>query len=141
MHRTEPAAAANFGHFLVDGSDAVAALRRRLSVVRVLGEHHVWEALRVLPSLDGFREDAAAFVKFRALMDCNALDKAIMLLAASAAPARALIENKQAAGIWSCSFALDGGKGAQRRRICTAHHPDRSAALLGALVASDSAPE
>lgn len=141
MHRIATTATISFGHFLIDGSDAVETLRSRLSGARVLHEHHVWEALRVMPSLATFREDETAFTKFRALMDRNALDAAIMLLAVSATPARELVGSTQLSGIWSCSFARKGRKSAQRRRVGIAHHPHRSAALLGALVATDSETE
>ncbi len=136
MHHIETAASSSLSHFLVDGTDAVASLRRRISAVRTLREHHIWEAVRVMPSLSGFREDSAAFAKFRALMDHDALDEAIMLLAASTVPKSELIEVTKICGIWSCKFARDKGKTC--RRVFTSHPLDRSAALLAALVTTDS---
>lgn len=117
-------------------TDAVASLRRRIAAARVLREHLVWEAVRVLPGLSGFREAGDAFARFRQLMERDDLDGAILLLAASAAPRRELLELSHAGGIWSCRLAMVALPRCRRRRIHAAHHPDRAASLLGALVAS-----
>lgn len=112
---------------------AVAILRRRIAGARVLREHLVWEALRGLPSLGHLRENANALARFRRLMDRDDLDGAIMLLSASCTPGLELTHSRWACGIWTCGFAK-AGTGNRRRRIHTAHHPDRPAALMAALV-------
>ncbi|SOC45651.1 hypothetical protein SAMN05892877_11736 [Rhizobium subbaraonis] len=119
-----------------DTTDSVASLRRRISAARVLREHLVWEAVRVLPGLAGFREARDDYARFRQLMERDDLGGAILLLAASAAPRRELLELSQVSGIWSCRLATVAAQRGRRPRIHAAHHPDRAAALLAALVAS-----
>ena len=116
---------------------AVASLRSRIAAARVLREHLVWEAVRVLPALANVRAHAA-FPRFRQIMEGDDLAGAILLLAAMAAPARDLLELTQAGGIWSCRMATTVAPHGRRRRIHTAHHPERAACLLAALVASGS---
>lgn len=123
---------------LPENGDAVALLRRRIAVARVLREHIVWEAVRVLPALSDFRAAHDAFARFRQMMEHDDFAGAILHLAASSAPARELLELTQAGGIWSCRLTTTAVPRSRRRRIHTAHHPDRAACLLAALVASGS---
>lgn len=118
--------------------DAVASLRSRIAAARVLREHLIWEAVRVLPALSDVRAAQAAFTRFRQMMEGDDLAGAILLLAAMAAPPRELLELTQADGIWSCRMATTVVSRSLRRRIHTTHHPDRAACLLAALVASGS---
>lgn len=117
---------------------AVSSLRSRIAAARVLREHLVWEAVRVLPALSDVRAAHEAFARFRHMMEAADLAGAVLLLAAMAAPSRELLELTQAGGIWSCRMATPAASRCRRRRIHTAHHPDRAACLLAALVASGS---
>ncbi|MCD2181451.1 hypothetical protein [Rhizobium sp. GN54] len=119
----------------LDDADPVPALRLRIAAARVLREHLVWEALRVLPALANVRETHDAFARFRQLMEQDDLDSAVLLLAASAAPPRALLDQALVDGIWTCRLTTETAP--RCRRIHAAHHPDRPASLLAALVASD----
>lgn len=117
---------------------ATAGLQRRITAARVAGEHHLWEAVRILPSLSSLKDDPGAIGQFRALMAADALADAVLYLMTVARPARRLASLSAARDGWTCRVTGDGGS--RRRHACTltTTHRDQAAALLAALVASEA---
>jgi hypothetical protein len=111
------------------------ALVARLATVPRLREHHLWEALRILPSLGKAREDIGFRRAFRMLMERDDLDGACRALIAAACPARRLDRLQALDGVWVARVVLQ--EDAPRRAVAV--HGDRLAAVLAALVALDRA--
>ncbi|MDX3930063.1 MAG: hypothetical protein QHC90_30315 [Shinella sp.] len=121
--------------------DAVASLAGRLMAARILREHHVWEALRCLPSLQELRREPSSLARFRTLMASDALVEAVLFLIAAARPACRIADLAGRPGAWLCRIAVTGGCATADNRQCfvSASHRDRAAALLSALLASHGA--
>lgn len=111
-------------------TDALAA---RLATVPRLREHHLWEVLRILPSLAEAREDIGFRRVFRILMERDDLDGASRALVAAACPARRLDRLQALDGVWIARIVLT--EAAPRRAVAV--HGDRRAAVMAALVALD----
>ena len=82
------------------------ALVARLATVPRLREHHLWEALRILPSLGKAREDIGFRRAFRMLMERDDLDGACRALIAAACPARRLDRLQALDGVWVARVVL-----------------------------------
>lgn len=113
-------------------ADTLAA---RLAAAPRLREHHLWEVLRVLPSLAEAREDVDFRRAFRTLMERDDLDGASRALITAACPARRLDRLQALDGVWIARIVF---LEAERRRA-VAVHGDRLAAVMAAFAALDRA--
>lgn len=112
---------------------APETLAERLSALRRLREHHLWEILRSLPSLAAAREDAAFRHAFRFLMERDDLEGAGRALIAAARPRRRLDRLQTVDGAWVARVL--SSEAARDRAVAV--HADRLAAVMIALVALD----
>lgn len=108
----------------------LALLADRIANARILREHHVWAAAKVL-SLDAGR--ASSGRRFAALMDAEALLDAVLLLVSRAEPARSVDAIINDEGRWICSMRSDPPQPARRFK---AGHADLAAAVLCSLLMS-----
>lgn len=111
------------------------ALIGRLAEVRVLREHHVWDAAEIVGLDRSGDRSQPRYRKFRALMEADALVDAVLHLAATASPPR-LLQACAYGDHWICSARAVSG-----RRPSTARHADLAAAMLSSLLLSFQAPQ
>ncbi|MDI7865148.1 hypothetical protein MRS76_24880 [Rhizobiaceae bacterium n13] len=122
----------------VDPLSAIATLAIRIRAARILREHHVWEAVRLLPSLLSLTEDRDAMRRFRALMDTDLLSEAALFLIAASRPTRTVCRLALKDGVWVCTLRREERCSRDDARKFTTMHQDEAAALLSALIAADS---
>jgi len=116
---------------------ALASLVARVCAVRVLREHHIWEAVRILPHVAGLPEDMKQSPEFRRLMEKEAFAAALRLIAQSCDPARAFRGLDPRGDHWVATLSAPAGlTQTRRRRFVRADHRDPPAAMLIALLGS-----
>jgi hypothetical protein len=115
---------------------ALASLLARVHAARILREHHVWEAVRILPDAAGLPEETKRSPALHGLMERDALAAALRLLAQSCQPAREFGSLDQHGDSWTATLIGGGAHPARRRRPVRAEHRDPAAAMLIALLAS-----
>ncbi|WP_276118238.1 hypothetical protein [Pararhizobium qamdonense] len=116
---------------------ALASLMDRVGAARVLREHHVWEAVRILPETAGLPEDIKQSPELRRLMEKEAFTAALRLLAHACTPARDLSDLEPHGDCWTATVSAYGGLDRARRcRFTQAGHRDPPAAVLIALLGS-----
>lgn len=111
---------------------ALPSLRIQLEMARVLKEHHIWLAVRIIEE----REDQPQFRRHRRLRDlleANALLEAVIELAAHLQPKRHPWSMGRSGDRWRCRMAWNE-RGNLRR--CVGRHDDLAAALMIALLGS-----
>ncbi|MBZ7923272.1 hypothetical protein LAC81_15890 [Ensifer adhaerens] len=114
--------------------DELDALLLRLTVVRRLREHHVWEAVRVIRELPDVAAGAWPSPRFRELMAADALVDAVIHLTSTTEAKLCLRTLGHELGIWTCALRYQPpGSG---RVTYKARHADLAAAILGALLRS-----
>jgi hypothetical protein len=113
---------------------AVASLAARVSAARILREHHVWEAARILPDAAGLPDEAKHAPELHALMEKDAFAAALRLLARSCQPPREFGTLDQENDRWIAMLVGTGS--ARRKRFVRAEHRDAAAAMLIALLRS-----
>jgi hypothetical protein len=114
--------------------DELEALLLRLTAVRRLREHHVWEAVRVIRELPELAAGAWPSPRFRELMAADALVDAVIHLTSTTEAKLCLRSLSHELGIWTCVLRYQPpGSG---RVTYKAHHVDPAAAILGALLRS-----
>ena len=107
-------------------------LRTQLEMARVLKEHHVWLAVRIIEE----REDQPQFRRHRRLRDlleADALLEGVIELGAHLQPTRHPWSMGRSGDRWRCSVAWND-RGNLRR--CMGRHDDLAAAMLIALLGS-----
>ena len=107
-------------------------LRTQLEMARVLKEHHIWLAVRIIEE----REDQPQFRRHRRLRDlleANALLEAVIELGAHLQPTRHPWSMGRSGDRWRCRVAWSD-RGNLRR--CVGRHDDLAAAMLIALLGS-----
>ena len=107
-------------------------LRTQLEMARVLNEHHIWLAVRIIEE----REDQPQFRRHRRLRDlleANALLEAVIELGAHLQPTRHPWSMGRSGDRWRCRVAWSD-RGNLRR--CVGRHDDLAAAMLIALLGS-----
>lgn len=106
----------------------------RLSAVRRLREHHVWEAVRVIRELPGLAVDEWPSRRFRDLMAADALVDAVIHLSSTTEAKLCLRTLSNELGLWTCALRYQPpGAG---RLTFKARHADLAAAILGAFLRS-----
>ncbi|MEI2301344.1 hypothetical protein [Ensifer sp. MJa1] len=114
--------------------DALEALLLRLTAVRRLREHHVWEAVRVIRELPGLTADEWPSRRFRELMGADALLDAVIHLTSTTEAKLCLRTLGHEFGLWTCALRYQPpGAG---RVTFKARHADLAAAILGAFLRS-----
>ncbi len=115
-------------------ADGLDALLLRLSAVRRLREHHVWEAVRLVRELPGLAPGAFPSRRFRELMAADALVDAAIHLTSSTEAKLCLRTLNHELGLWTCALRYQPpGAG---RVTFKARHADLAAAILGAFLRS-----
>ncbi|HEV7309855.1 hypothetical protein [Ensifer sp.] len=114
--------------------DALDALLLRLTAVRRLREHHVWEAVRIVRELPGLAEDDWPSRRFSDLMAADALVEAVIHLTSTTQAKLCLRTLGHEFGLWTC--ALRYQPHARGRITFKARHADLAAAILGAFLRS-----
>lgn len=116
---------------------ALSSLIARVCAVRVLREHHIWEAVRILPEIAGLPDDVKQLPEFRRLMEKEAFTAALRLLAQSCQPARDIRDLEPQGDHWIATLSVRSGLSQpQRRKLIRAEHRDPPAAVLIALLNS-----
>ena len=111
---------------------ALTSLRTQLEVARVLKEHHIWLAVRIIEE----REDQPQFRRHRRLRDlleADALLEGVIELGAHLQPTRHPWSMGRSGDRWCCRVAWND-RGNLRR--CMGRHDDLAAAMLIALLGS-----
>ena len=119
---------------------ALSSLIARLLAARVLREHHLWEAARILPLLAEMEIDVRHWRPFRALMEAQAFADAARLLAQVCSPQRELIRMNREPVSERYVVICDCRGRPHRRRAFAASHGDLAAAMLIALLRSFAGP-
>ncbi|MBD9509768.1 hypothetical protein IB265_23630 [Ensifer sp. ENS10] len=115
-------------------ADPLDVLLLRLSAVRRLREHHVWEAVRVIRELPGLAVDEWPSRRFRDLMAADALVDAVIHLTSTTEAKLCLRTLSHELGLWTCALRYQPpGAG---RLTFKARHADLAAAILGAFLRS-----
>lgn len=104
------------------------ALVGRLAEIRVLREHHVWDAAEIVGLDRSGDRSQPRYRKFRVLMEADALVDAVLHLAATAIPPR-LLQASAHGERWTCSTRV-----VSSRRSHKAEHADLAAAMLASLL-------
>lgn len=110
----------------------LAGLKTQLEMARVIKEHHIWLAVRIIEE----REDQPQFRRHRRLRDlleANALLEAVIELGAHLQPTRQPWSMERSGDRWRCRVAWSD-RGNLRR--CVGRHDDLAAAMLIALLGS-----
>jgi hypothetical protein len=116
---------------------ALASLIARVCAARVLREHHIWEAVRILPEIGGLPDDIKQLPEFRRLMEKEAFTAALRLLAQSCQPARDIRDLEPHGDHWTAVLSVRSALSQPRRRkLMRAEHRDPPAAVLIALLSS-----
>ncbi|MGE6782613.1 hypothetical protein ACQKGL_08840 [Ensifer adhaerens] len=114
--------------------DALDALLLRLTAVRRLREHHVWEAVRVIAELPDLAPGEWPSRRFRDLMAADALVDAAIHLTSATEAKLCLRTLSHEFGLWTCALRYQPpGAG---RITFKARHADLAAAILGAFLRS-----
>ena len=115
-------------------ADELEGLLLRLTAVRRLREHHVWEAVRVIRELPGLAVDEWPSRRFRDLMAADALVDAVIHLTSTTEAKLCLRRLSHELGLWTCTLRYQPpGAG---RVTFKARHPDLATAILGAFLRS-----
>ncbi|WDZ76050.1 hypothetical protein PWG15_15760 [Ensifer adhaerens] len=115
-------------------ADVLDALLLRLTAVRRLREHHVWEAVRVIRELPGLVVDEWPSRRFRDLMAADALVDAVIHLTSTTEAKLCLRTLSHELGLWTCALRYrPPGAG---RVTFKARHADLATAILGAFLRS-----
>jgi hypothetical protein len=116
---------------------ALSSLIARVCAARVLREHHIWEAVRILPEIAGLSDDIKQLPEFRRLMEKEAFTAALRLLAQSCQPARDIRDLDPHGDHWAATLSIRSTLSQpQRRKLTRAEHRDPPAAVLIALLSS-----
>ncbi len=116
---------------------ALASLIARVCAARVLREHHIWEAVRILPEIAGLPDDIKQLPEFRRLMEKEAFTAALRLLAQSCQPARDIRDLDPQGDHWVATLTVRSALSQpQRRKLMRAEHRDPPAAVLIAVLSS-----
>ncbi|MBP1856928.1 hypothetical protein [Rhizobium herbae] len=116
---------------------ALASLIARVCAVRVLREHHIWEAVRILPHVAGLPEEMKQSPEFRRLMEREAFAAALRLIAQSCDRACAFRGLDPCGDHWVATLSVGTGLAENpRRERVKAQHRDPPAAMLIALLGS-----
>ncbi len=116
---------------------ALSSLIARVCAARVLREHHIWEAVRILPEIAGLPDDIKQLPEFRRLMEKEAFTAALRLLAQSCQPAREIRDLDPHGDHWAATLSVRNALSQPRRRkLMRAEHRDPPAAVLIALLSS-----
>ena len=114
--------------------EALDALILRLTAVRRLREHHVWEAIRVIADLPDLAAGEWPSRRFRDLMAADALVDAVIQLTSATEAKLCLRTLNYEFGLWTCGLRYQPpGAG---RITFKARHADLAAAILGAFLRS-----
>lgn len=115
----------------------LSSLIARVCAARVLREHHIWEAVRILPGIADLPEDIKQLPEFRRLMEKEAFTAALRLLAQSCQPARDIRDLDPQGDHWAATLSVRSALSQpQRRKLTRAEHRDPPAAVLIALLSS-----
>lgn len=115
----------------------LASLIARVCAARILREHHIWEAVRILPEAAGLPGGIKQLPEFRLLMEKEAFTAALRLMAQSCQPARDIRELDPQADRWAVTLSVRSALSQpQRRKLIRAEHRDPPAAILIALLSS-----
>lgn len=115
---------------------ARASLVARVTGARILREHHVWEAVRILPDFTELSTDLKHSGVFRVLMDDNALKDALLVLAQTCQPPLSFDILGQLRGQWVCSVRIEATSKDARHKCFRTAHADPAAAILLAILRS-----
>jgi len=116
---------------------ALSSLIARVCAARVLREHHIWEAVRILPEIGGLPDDIKQLPEFRRLMEKEAFTAALRLLAQSCQPARDIRDLDPQGNHWVATLSVRSALSQPRqRKLMRAEHRDPPAAVLIALLSS-----
>lgn len=116
---------------------ALSSLIARVCAARVLREHHIWEAVRILPEIAGLPEDIKQLPEFRRLMEKEAFTAALRLLAQACQPARDIRDLDPHGDHWAAALSVRSALSQPRqRKLMRAEHRDPPAAVLIALLSS-----
>lgn len=114
--------------------EALDALMLRLTAVRRLREHHVWEAVRVIADMPDLAVGEWPSRRFRELMAADALVDAVIQLTSATEAKLCLRTLNHEFGLWTCALRYQPpGAG---RITFKARHADLAAAILGAFLRS-----
>lgn len=113
---------------------ALASLLARVCAARVLREHYIWEAVRLLPCAAGLPEEIRHSAMLRDLMEKDAFGSALRLLAEACQPPRAFCRHEQRDNRWHAMVQAAGAT--HRGRPVAGDHHDPAAAMLIALLRS-----
>ena len=134
--RIPPTKAAHPADHIAAGT-ALSSLIARVCAARVLREHHIWEAVRILPEIAGLPDDIKQLPEFRRLMEKEAFTAALRLLAQSCQPARDIRDMEPHGDHWAATlFVRSALSQPRRRKLMRAEHRDPPAAFLIALLSS-----
>lgn len=115
-------------------AQALDALMLRLTAVRRLREHHVWEAVRVIADMPDLAVGEWPSRRFRELMAADALVDAVIQLTSATEAKLCLRTLNHEFGLWTCALRYQPpGAG---RITFKARHADLAAAILGAFLRS-----
>lgn len=115
----------------------LSSLIARVCAARVLREHHIWEAVRILPEVAGLPDGIKQLPEFRRLMEKEAFTAALRLLAQSCQPARDIRDLDPQGDHWAATLSVRSALSQpQRRKLMRAEHRDPPAAVLIALLSS-----
>ena len=115
----------------------LSSLIARVCAARVLREHHIWEAVRILPEVAGLPDGIKQLPQFRRLMENEAFTAALRLLAQSCQPARDIRDLDPQGDHWAVTLSVRSAlPHPQRRKLIRAVHRDPPAAVLIALLSS-----
>ncbi|OCO98067.1 hypothetical protein BC374_10525 [Ensifer sp. LC13] len=122
----------------IDGDDVspdtLDGLLLRLTAVRRLREHHVWEAVRLVRELPDLVPGEWPSRRFRELMAADALVDAVIHLTSTTEAKLCLRTLSHELGLWTCALRYQPpGAG---RVTFKARHADLAAAILGAFLRS-----
>jgi hypothetical protein len=121
----------------VAAGTALSSLIARVCAARVLREHHIWEAVRILPEIAGLPDDIKQSPEFRRLMEKEAFTAAVRLLAQTCQPARDIRDLEPHGDHWAVTLSVRSALSQkQRRKLMRAEHRDPPAAVLIALLSS-----
>ena len=134
--RLSPAKAARPSEQMPAGT-ALASLIARVCAARILREHQVWEAVRILPQTADMPEEMKLSSDLRRFMEKDAFAAALRILAQSCQPARDFRDLEPHADHWVATLFLKASLAQPRRRkLVRAKHRDPAAAMLIALLSS-----
>lgn len=137
MHQPRPAIIAARLPDTAATAPALSSLIARVCAARVLREHHIWEAVRILPEIAGLPDDIKRLPEFRRLMEKEAFTAALRLLAQSCQPARDIRELEPHGDHWAATLSVRSVLSQPRRRkLIRGKHRDPPAAVLIALLSS-----